>query len=431
MIISETIKKRLFKEESMKERFFYVFILLALFSTQAWSANLEHFNKRFKFVRDQDGRLVKVLDASIGINFNLKLYLEFLKNKILEEQERAQKMKLTSYAESLEADLGILANVDEASLESKYKNFEHREKVLKALLKLAEVNIDLVYKNEAFLNTMQKFGDKLYQFLNQVDPRVIASPQNASFFFKRAQLSQVTRYALSFAKGRIKNNQLLQVAIYIILEVEKKILEQRDYHQNMLLYYLENFHESELGLSREEVNLIWSSIYESKIPWFAFWESKNAKADWQKYGVRSFYSEVRRNQSRMFDALEQKPEIYNELDVKINSTFAKIKFKNEWMILNLKDNHGMFNSNLAQAYVFSTPTKIARERLLLGLAGFGIQFLPINNSVKSAVQNYCKSFYEKQKITEGALYAYFESNNWKVEKNILANQYLNPFDNSL
>ena len=66
----------------MKERFFYVFILLALFSTQAWSANLEHFNKRFKFVRDQDGRLVKVLDASIGINFNLKLYLEFLKNKI-------------------------------------------------------------------------------------------------------------------------------------------------------------------------------------------------------------------------------------------------------------------------------------------------------------------------------------------------------------
>ena len=57
--------------------------------------------------------------------------------------------------------------------------------------------------------------------------------------------------------------------------------------------------------------------------------------------------------------------------------------------------------------------------------------MKITAIIKDNVGSFIKSFYQQQKITEGALYGYFESNGDTDGQNQIHAQYLNPFDGLL
>jgi hypothetical protein len=65
---------------------------------------------------------------------------------------------------------------------------------------------------------------------------------------------------------------------------------------------------------------------------------------------------------------------------------------------------------------------------MLSLAGLGLSFVPMGAIFKDNIDAFIKSFYQKQKITEGALYGYFESNADSTGLARIQAQYLNPFD---
>jgi hypothetical protein len=192
----------------------------------------------------------------------------------------------------------------------------------------------------------------------------------------------------------------------------------------MLLHYLENFNEKDLGLTHDEVNMIWSSIYESRIPWYAYWESNAAKADWQKYGVNHFYASFRAASTKIRTA----GGLYSEISDRMNFAFQKVTYKNEKVVVNLFDNEGMFINRPAVAFNYDRPTQIARKRMMLNLAELGLSFITMPASIKDAAGNFMKSFYVNQKITEGALYGYFESMGETSGMAQVKVQYLNPFD---
>jgi hypothetical protein len=231
-------------------------------------------------------------------------------------------------------------------------------------------------------------------------------------------------WALDFARKRLSSVPILNTVSYVVVQVEKLIIERRHFHQNMLLHYLENFKEEELGLSHDEVNLVWSSIYESRIDWYAFWESNAAKNNWSKYGVNHFYANFRMGTANLNNAAS----IYSEVSERMNYGFQKVTYNNEKVIVNLFDKESMLQNRPAVAYNYDRPTQVARKRVVLSLAQLGLSFVPMSSMIKDNVANFIKSFYEKQKISEGALYGYFESNEDSYGLAQVRSQYLNPFD---
>ncbi len=112
----------------------------------------------------------------------------------------------------------------------------------------------------------------------------------------------------------------------------------------------------------------------------------------------------------------------------MNFAFQRVTFKEEKVVVNLFNNESMFQKRPAVAFNYDRPTQIARKRVMLTLAQLGLSFVPLSAYLKDTAGSFIKSFYAEQKITEGALYGYFESMGESNGMTQVKNQYMNPFD---
>jgi hypothetical protein len=393
-------------------------VLLAFaFSTQVFA--VQTFEKRFKIVRDQDGKVVTIKEPSLFTKFSIKPYIKYIKENLKTEQ--ALMKQKGDYDASIEE---LLAP---EFMEKGDKSSDNIGYVVNSMRQIEGLDIDGIFNSPEFQEVIVKFEKKLGDAISYIDPTVIAKPDNSRFFYKRHVTYQAVKWALDFAKKRLSTIPLLNTASYVLVEVERMVRERRLYHQNMLLHYLEMFPESELGFTKAEADQIFSSVYEAQIPWFAKWESDAATGNWAKYGTNKFYTGFRGATSR----LRSNRYRYSSMDQRLNYAFQEVVDNGEDQIVNLIDSEAMFNGKPAVAYVVSSPNKIARKRMILQLAGLGVSFLPLPNFIKDLASKYMKSHYEKQKITEGALFAHFEIQGNKEMQQDLKRQYMNPFDNSL
>jgi hypothetical protein len=388
--------------------------------------SLDAFSKRFQIVRSDDGKLIGIRDRTLPIRFSIAPYVKMIKAQLLEEQSLMAKEGLNgNYEDSVKTILNEDRDFEFSENQTQYD--QNVEVVVKSLKELAALNVDYIFSKPEFVDVVSKYEGKLSEAILLLDPTMIANVNDSSFFYKRNVSYKAVTWGLDFARKRLSSIPVLNTVSHVIVKVESLINERRMFHQNMLMHYLENFKEEELGLTHEEVNLIWSSIYESRIPWYAFWESNNAKANWAKYGVNNFYSNFRVASTNLRTAQP----LYTEVGERINYSFQKVTFNDEKVVVNLFDKESMFQNRPAVAYNFDKPSQIARKRVLLGLAELGISFFPMKAFLKDMATSFIKSYYEQQKITEGALYGYFESNKDSKGTKQIATQYLNPFDLSV
>lgn len=397
---------------------FFVFISL---SAQAKTA--AGFYKRFQVVRDQSGKLIGIRDRTLPVKFEVTPYVEMIKKQIKAEQALMNNSNAVDY----EATIRDLLVDDEQFFtdSSQYEAYVNR--IIQSLKELSVLNVDGVFQNEVFKDVVQKYSNKMTDAILLLDPTMVAVTNNPAYFYTKNVTYKAVTWGLDFAKKRLSTIPLLNTASYVIVEVEKRITERRTFHQNLLLHYLENFSEGELGLTHDEVNLIWSSIYESRIPWFAFWESNNARTNWSKYGVNNFYLNYRNATNK----LRNNTKIYSEVYDRIDYAFQEVGLNGDKVIINLFDNEGMFHNRPAVAYNYSRPTQIARKRIMFTLAELGLSFVPVGEGIKGNVTNVIRSYYQNQRLTEGALFGYFESIQNDNGLAQIKAQYLNPFDISL
>jgi len=399
--------------------------LLVLNSNLAFAKSADAFSKRFQIVRNSDGSLLGIRDRTLPVKFSVKPYIEMIKSQLKAEQALINSSQMNGgyiaeVTSILEADRDLF-------VEQGYTNEDYDRYIqttIESLQKLAVINVDQVFNNPVFNEVVSQFEGKMTEAISLLDPTVLANVKDPTFFYKRNVTYKVVTWALDFARKRLSNIPMLNTMSYVIVQVEKLITERRNFHQNMLMHYLENFNEKDLGLTHDEVNMIWSSVYESRIPWYAFWESDNAKTNWLKYGVNNFYTNFRLASTN----LQRAGEIYSERNERINYAFQNVTYNNEKVAVNLFDTESMFQSRPAVAFNYDKPTQIARKRIILTLANLGLSFVPLNASVKDIAGSFIKSFYEKQRITEGALYGYFESMGDAKGMTQIKGQYLNPFD---
>lgn len=401
--------------------------LLCLFTVNTQTAqakSTEHFLKRFQIVRSTDGKLVGIRDRTLPVKFSVAPYVKMVRSQLLDEQNLMSPQNLANGQYDSEIK-SIIEDGNEFNLSGGQAQYDkYVQTVIDSLKKLAILNVDFIFSHKVFNDVVTKFEGKISDAILLLDPTMIANVNDPTYFYKKNVTYQAVTWGLDFARKRMSNLPMLNTVSYVIVQVEKLITERRQFHQNMLLHYLENFKAEELGLTHNEVNLIWSSIYESRIQWFAFWESNAAKKNWAKFGVNSFYLNFRAGTTNLRNAQS----IYSEVSERTNFAFQKVTFNNEKVIVNLFDKESMFQNRPAVAYNYDRPTQLMRKRVVLTLAGLGISFVPMAPIIKDNVSSFIKSFYEKQKITEGALYGHFESSSDTRGLQLIKDQYLNPFD---
>jgi len=192
----------------------------------------------------------------------------------------------------------------------------------------------------------------------------------------------------------------------------------------MLLHYLQNVSEADMGITKDEADKMFSSIYEARISLSGYAESKKATQNWNSYGLNKFYAVVRGANNRLRRSQHQ----FDTILKRYNFGFVEVTEKGEQVVKNLLGNQHMFSGKMATAYNYAKPQKVQRFRSLLNLGQVGLGFLPIPNWLKSQVDGFINSFYVEQKKVEGSLIGYFDINgNTVMSKNImkqLANPYL-------
>lgn len=391
-------------------------LTLALaFGSTAHAVDLDAtaFAKRFELVRNAQGGVQMIALKKGDVQFSIQQIVDDMRKDL----EFAQMQNL---AMSPQFDVVMNEMNGSPDWQQNWKP-EQREMAQRSYRELMKVDIAAVFENPKFKDVMKRFETKVKEHL--MGHRVMANLHDSKFFYSRSVAKQVANFGFNLARKYLDNVPLLNIATAVINEAIVNIEERRIFHQNMILFYLERFEPAQLGMTKDEFMFAKSSIYESKIPWFLFPESKKAQATWRYYGSDyfGFY------QLQCDNRLEANMKNYSEVGERLCYAFAVVTEKGQKKIVNLMDGRFLFSGKPADAYIFSEPHKIERQRRLLRLVQMGLQFVPVPSIVKSSFNMFINSMYVNQEKTEGALHGYFEAAGLTEDARNVVRQTLNPF----
>lgn len=390
-------------------------ILLITLSVGASAANLDGFEKRFKLVKNSAGEVTMIKMNFFNNKFSVMPYIKMVKEDIKAEIKR---MKSPGFSSDLDE---LIAEMEE-SAEFSGQVAENTGLLRRSILGLKNVEIDEYFNKLTSSGVLGKFQKDLKDALALFSLTAIAKTDDAKYFYKRNVTYTVVSNALEYAKKKFSSVPMLNLATFVIVKVHNLVTEQRTFHQNMLLHYLANFNESELGLTKSEADRVFSSIFESRILPIMYTESKKAVANWDRYGTDLFYANVRFANMRLRRSGELGP-----VRVKLNHAFAKSTIKGVKVIVNIVDRKHSLSSKMPIAYYYDSPGKVKRFRSLLNLGQVGLGFIPLPNWLKKQAEGFMKSYYVTQKVTEGALVAHFEADGNMEMANKIVKQMGNPY----
>ena len=258
-------------------------LFILLFSLNAYAVDQEKlisaFHERFEVVK-KDGKTTKILDRFIQAKFDIRPYLAFIKNGLIEEQKRMQNK--SHYNQEIVEMVGDYATT------MKGEEIRYAPIVVDSLHELEKLDVEEIFNDPKFQEVVNYFEGKINEGLSLIGLNVIAQIDDPRFFYKRNVTYEAVKAGLNLAKRILSSVPVLNTASYVLVEVERLIRERRHFHQNMVMHYFENIDPKELNMTHDEVSMAWSSIYESQIPWYAKWESDAATASWRKFALINF-----------------------------------------------------------------------------------------------------------------------------------------------
>ncbi|MGE3611231.1 MAG: hypothetical protein AB7I27_16685 [Bacteriovoracaceae bacterium] len=386
-------------------RLFIMLGLMLSFSAFAQDLAIQGFQKRFLLSRSADGTLQTIRMRKALTRFSIRPFIDQIKSDLTREQ--ASFHSLTEEDKAQEIDNMLY----EAGLDPYAKGGESAEeakKIKESLLNIKNINIEDAFAKLEAKDFWKEFEERLNQAFLMIDPTIVANLNDAKFFYRRQVTYKVVNWALEQAEKRFSAVPILNIASFVIVRVHDMMLEQRLYHQNMLLHYFDIIGEEKLGMTKEEVDRAVSSIYESRIDMINIRESNKAAADWLNYGMNNFYEVVRSGNERV-RMWQESVSDNSKTITKLDFAFAEVAGSQGKRIYHLHVNAHSFTKSPALAYDYNAPMRVKRNRALLNLAHVALGFIQIPGWIKGNISNFIKSFYVDQVRYEGALVAYFES----------------------
>ncbi|OQW47245.1 MAG: hypothetical protein A4S09_15745 [Proteobacteria bacterium SG_bin7] len=297
---------------------------------------------------------------------------------------------------------------------------EHRKKAKEAIDLLKQNDLKPILEHPALKKALhhifQEADNEGFNF------RILAVPDDSKFFEDHEILLNVLRDASGLVRLAMGNSYGAAVALYLIQTSFDMILERRIYFQNYFLYYLEKYGPEKLGLRVLEAKKIKSSIFESRIRWWEFWERSEAQVNWEKYGHN-------KHLDTLIAAMKQKKAEVLELNTwgnQLGFAFHDGELGNSKRIVNLVTPRSVVSQKLSHTFDFANPKKIASLRLLYFLLQIGIRLAP-TPAISTVFDFFMDSLYIPQRQMEGALVGYFRDENSFDQGNKIAFQSINPF----
>ncbi|MFP5459616.1 MAG: hypothetical protein ACLGG7_12840, partial [Bacteriovoracia bacterium] len=273
---------------------FLSLVLCAIsFAAAAQELSAQGFQKRFSLVKNEQGQVIAIRLKTISSRFSLRPFIEQVKNDLLSEQRRLRSKSAASHEAEIDAAL-IGMGIDPYAKDG----VEEGRVVKEALLQVPEIQVEEAFAAIEQTGLMREFEGRIQNALLQLDLSVVANLNDARFFYRRNVAYEVVTWALEQAEKRFASVPLLNLASFVIVKVHDLLHEQRMFHHNMMLHYFENLPESQLGMTKEEVDRAVSSIYEYRIGVTGLQESNRAAQDWQRFGWNKFYMSVRQGNTR-------------------------------------------------------------------------------------------------------------------------------------
>ena len=383
----------------------FVFGMLLSVTAMAQDASIQGFKSRFSLVKDAEGKTVAVRLKKATTKFSIKPFIEQIRQDLLLEQ--GSFVGLTDTQKEAEVD-NMLYDMG-LDPYAKDNGAEEARKLKQSILNIPNIDVeasfDLVNAQKDF---WKEFEAKLQEAFLYIDPTVVANLEDARFFYKRQVTYKVVVWALDQAKKKFSNLPILNIASFVIVRVHDMMMEQRHFHHNMLLHYFETIPETELGMTKEEVDRTVSSIYEYRIDATDVISSNRAARDWLNFGQNTFYAQVRQGNTRMRNWQDPFSSLKFTDVKKLDFAFAEVTNAGARQIYHLHLNAHQFSSKPALAYDYSNPKRVKRNRSLLNLGGVALGFIQMPGWLKGNIENFIKSFYVEQVRMEGALVGYFE-----------------------
>lgn len=405
----------------MKTLFLMVALCLSI-AGHAQSLGAEAFHKKFKLVKNDQGQVIAIKLRMAPALFSVAPYIAQIKQDLIEAQKRLRGQSLVSIETQVDDML-----VEMGSERNGLVDDTNSRQIKNSLINIPQLQIEESFAQVDAKDFWKEFESKMLEAMMFVDPSVMARLDDPRFFYKKQVTHQVVVWALNQAKKKFANVPILNLASFVIVRIHDMMLDSRTYHHNMLLHYFENAPESELGMTKDEVNFAMSSIYEYQIGVTGYSESNRAAANWGAYGWNKFYAAVRagnttvRNWQSPFSSY-----VYQDIK-KVNFGYAEVKENGARKIVSLSQKAHQFSGKPAVSYDYSNPAKVRQNRALLQLAHIGLGFITIPNWIKSNVDKFIQSTYVMQSRAEGSLVAHFELQGDTQMAAEIARQKSNPY----
>lgn len=397
---------------------FALILVVALISLSAFAQerSVTGFNDRFSLLKNAEGKVTVIKLKRATRFFTIKPFINQIKNDLLGNQAAFNKM-----SESEIDDLLIEAGINPYALAAE-EGAEEAQHMKESIMNLANIDVDASFKEmEAQADFWAEFQARLNEAMLFLDPSVVANLEDPRFFYKKAVTHKVVVWALEQAQKRFSNVPILGMASFVIVRVHDMMLEQRHFAHNMLLHYFETVKETQLGMSKEEVDRSVSSIYEYRIQATDIFSSNRANADWLNYGMNNFYTIVRGGNATIQSWASPFSTLAFSEVKKLNYAFAEVTQEGARKIVHLHHKANMFSGKPSLAFDYTKPNKVKQMRSLLNIGGVVLGFLKLPAIVKTNVDRFMKSIYVQQVRTEGALVGYFESTgNTSMMKSVYA-----------
>ncbi len=377
------------------------------------------FTKRFTLVKNAEGKVTAIKVKNAVKRFTIMPFIEQIKSDLIGEQQ----------AFLSKSDFEKEAEIDDLLIEMGYNPYslvdeqgiEEARQIKESLLNIKNIDINAAFGEVNAKDFWKEFESKLNEAFLFVDPTVMANLEDSRFFYKKAVTHKVVVWALEQAKKKFSNVPVLNIASFVIVRVHEMMMEQRHFHHNMLLHYFENVKETELGMTKEEVDRAVSSIYEYRISPIDILSSNRAANDWLNFGFNNFYQVVRQGNSEVTSWTSPLSTMSFQNVKKLDFAFAEVTHEGVRKIYHLHHKGHMFSSKPSLAFDYSKPKKVKQMRSLLNLGQVALGFVKLPDWLKSNVVKFAQSFYVQQVRMEGALTAYFESTgNTQMVKSVYA-----------
>ncbi|OQW47953.1 MAG: hypothetical protein A4S09_14240 [Proteobacteria bacterium SG_bin7] len=297
---------------------------------------------------------------------------------------------------------------------------EHQKKAEEAISYLKQVDLKSILENseikKAFGLIFEASESGTHNF------RVLAVPNDPKYFDSNETALKVIHQASGIIKLAMGNSYGAALALFVAQSAFDMILERRIFFQNYLLYHLEKYGPQKFGLTEAEADLVKSSIFESRIPWWKFWERTLARQKWERYGHDMHLDTLiaaKRSRKRETGEL-------NQWEKPLGFAFHAGQAGANKLIVNMVTPRSVISKKLSHAFEFSSPTKIASLRMFYFLLQMGVRLAPVP-VVSNVFDFFVDSLYIPQRQMEGALLGYFDDENSDSECRAVAIQTINPF----